>query len=259
MKHVYTKVIKHGNLRHGEKIMNQFTYLFSFVLFFFALNAYCQNAIDAVYLNNGSVINGKINEQVPDQNIKLKTRAGRIFVYKFEEIEKIVEENAGEDDDAFSTSKTQTKGFIGTLSVGLGFLLGDIDPENYKGGNIGGSAGYVFSNNFGARLDFAMHSFGLDNPVQFTTLRGDFLIGYFKKESKVVPYGLLGLGMYFRSSDVPYIDQSESEFGLGLGGGIGFKVYKSAAIFLETQYDIGFGSDRVSSFLPIKAGIMITP
>jgi hypothetical protein len=72
--------------------------------------------------------------------------------------------------------------------------------------------------------------------------------------------------MYFKSSrEGLYIDTlgneypTESEFGLGFGCGVGFKIYKNAAIFLETQYNVGFGTDHKSAFLPIKAGIMITP
>jgi Outer membrane protein beta-barrel domain len=265
MKHVYTKVIKRGNLSRGGKIMKQFTYLFNIFLFFFALTAYCQDEIDVVYLKNGSIINGKIFERVIYQSIKIKVRESIKFVYKFEEIKKMVKENVGDDGDAFSISEPQTSGFIGTISVGIGYIWGD-DPENFMGINIGGSAGYVFSNSIGARLDIAYNRFGLDNPVEITTIRGDFLIGNFKKKSKIVPYGLLGLGIYSKNSNNgQYIDTlgnekpAESEFGLGLGGGVGFKVYKSAAIFIETQYNIGFGSDRVSSFLPVKVGVMITP
>lgn len=47
---------------------------------------------DAVYLNNGSMIKGKIIEQVPNEQIKIKTRDGSIFVYKFSEVEKITKE-----------------------------------------------------------------------------------------------------------------------------------------------------------------------
>lgn len=44
---------------------------------------------DVVYLKNGSVIRGIIIEQLPNVQIKMKTKDGNIFVYKTEEIEKI--------------------------------------------------------------------------------------------------------------------------------------------------------------------------
>jgi hypothetical protein len=48
--------------------------------------------LDGVYLKNGSVIKGIIVEQVPNVQIKIQTKDGNIFVYKFEEIEKITRE-----------------------------------------------------------------------------------------------------------------------------------------------------------------------
>jgi hypothetical protein len=48
--------------------------------------------LDIVYLKNGSIIKGVIIEQVPNVSLKIETRDGSIFVYKFEEIEKIARE-----------------------------------------------------------------------------------------------------------------------------------------------------------------------
>jgi hypothetical protein len=47
---------------------------------------------DVVYLKNGSIIRGVIIEQVPAVSIKIKTKDENIFVFKVEEIEKIVKE-----------------------------------------------------------------------------------------------------------------------------------------------------------------------
>ena len=53
-----------------------------------------QQLLDAVYLKNGSVIKGTITEQVPNVQIKIQTKDGNIFVYKFEEIEKMTREQS---------------------------------------------------------------------------------------------------------------------------------------------------------------------
>lgn len=50
------------------------------------------NFTDVVYLKNGSIIRGVIVEQVPNQSLKIKTFDKNVFVYKYDEIEKISKE-----------------------------------------------------------------------------------------------------------------------------------------------------------------------
>lgn len=52
--------------------------------------ALAQSTYDNIYLKNGSIIKGIIIEQVPGKSIKVETRDKNIFVFKEEEIEKIV-------------------------------------------------------------------------------------------------------------------------------------------------------------------------
>ena len=47
------------------------------------------NYEDVVYLKNGSIIHGMIIEQVFEQSVKIKTRDNNIFVFQWNEIEKI--------------------------------------------------------------------------------------------------------------------------------------------------------------------------
>lgn len=58
-----------------------------------AFNASAQNQYDdVVYLKNGSVIHGVIIEQVPNQEIKIQTKDGNIFVYKIDDVQKMTKE-----------------------------------------------------------------------------------------------------------------------------------------------------------------------
>jgi len=50
--------------------------------------------VDVVYLKNGSIIRGRIMEQIPNVSLKIETRDGSLFVYKFDEVEKITREDA---------------------------------------------------------------------------------------------------------------------------------------------------------------------
>ena len=53
-----------------------------------------QQFVEFVYLKNGTVIKGIIIEQIPNLQIKIQTNDGNVFVYKFEEIEKITKEQS---------------------------------------------------------------------------------------------------------------------------------------------------------------------
>lgn len=58
--------------------------------------AFCASAQnqydDVVYLKNGSVIHGVIIEQIPNQEIKIQTKDGNIFVYKIDDVQKMTKE-----------------------------------------------------------------------------------------------------------------------------------------------------------------------
>src|SRR5437867_3248764 len=55
---------------------------------------------DVVYLKNGGVIRGIVIEQVPGKSIKIQTRDQNIFVFTFDEIERITREPLGPGEPA---------------------------------------------------------------------------------------------------------------------------------------------------------------
>ncbi|MBK7140429.1 MAG: hypothetical protein IPH74_16085 [Bacteroidetes bacterium] len=64
-----------------------------FLLFSIAIKVFAQTSQDeVVYLKNGSIIRGTIIEQIPNEKIKIQTSEGNVFVYKYDEIEKITKE-----------------------------------------------------------------------------------------------------------------------------------------------------------------------
>lgn len=48
------------------------------------------NGLDQIFLFNGSIIKGFISEEEPNKSLKITDSAGNIFVFKMEEIQKIV-------------------------------------------------------------------------------------------------------------------------------------------------------------------------
>src|SRR4051812_20775080 len=60
---------------------------------FFSVSAYAQTDMeDVVYLKNGGVTRGTIIEFKRDTTLKIQTKERNIFVYTFEEIDKVVRE-----------------------------------------------------------------------------------------------------------------------------------------------------------------------
>lgn len=47
---------------------------------------------DVVYLKNGGITRGMIMEQIPNVSLKIQTRDGNLFVYKMDEVIKIIKE-----------------------------------------------------------------------------------------------------------------------------------------------------------------------
>lgn len=85
------------------------------------------NLVDVVYLKNGSILRGIIIEQVPNEQIKLQTSDGSVFVYQTDEIEKIVREPVSSRNRRVAglNDTGSRRGFIG-LSLGAAIPVGDV-------------------------------------------------------------------------------------------------------------------------------------
>lgn len=88
------------------------------VLMFTSVASAQENMSDIVYLKNGSVIRGVIVENILNVSVKVQTEDGNIFVFTYDEIEKLGREQA------FSYKNTQALGRkSGAAAWGLSFLL----------------------------------------------------------------------------------------------------------------------------------------
>src|SRR5690349_21235134 len=125
------------------------------------------------------------------------------------------------------------------LSVGSGLSVPMAESEftdAYKlGFNVHASATFPLSSELlSARADIQFNNFPFDesNPnlggsFKVTTIKADLIIGRFYS-SGVSPYGVVGAGIYLLSASVTQnnttVSSSETDFGLGLGGGVSFGV-----------------------------------
>lgn len=67
-------------------------YLSAIMLTFSTVILQAQQYEDVVYLKNGSIIHGIILEQIPGESIKIQTKDGNTFVFKMDEVQKMVRE-----------------------------------------------------------------------------------------------------------------------------------------------------------------------
>jgi hypothetical protein len=110
--------------------------LFSMMCIAGIVNA--QQQKDVIYLKNGSIVKGNVVEMDPTENLKIVTADGSIFIFRMDEVEKMVKEPATDPDKAPETQadkadKSKTSGsevqhqntMLGPVAIGfqpLGFL-----------------------------------------------------------------------------------------------------------------------------------------
>jgi|GEM_PF-1573321 len=94
------------------------TFLSILFALIFCYPVYSQKPVDVVHLKNGNVIRGAITEQTPP-TLKIETPDGNIFVYRYDEIEKIMRE----DGQPPANESSRPEGFnadeSGTIGVGI--------------------------------------------------------------------------------------------------------------------------------------------
>lgn len=109
------------------------------------------NEEDVVYLVNGSIIHGKIIEYKSGEYVKIRTCSRNVWVFKEEEIDKIVKEEVIQKPD--STKQQSNEGFFNITGIGVlagsrtssytaPFSFKTINGYHYKNGLfIGGGVG----------------------------------------------------------------------------------------------------------------------
>ena len=157
------------------------------LLLFVLLNnfSYGQNNMeDVVYLKNGSIIRGIIIEQVPNQSIKIQTKDRNVFVFKYDEIEKMTKENLPVNNSNNNSKVTDFKknGFINISEINYSFgnggetMYGVKNDEYYLG--FRSVNGYKFNEHFslGAGIGIEKYKGSILMPITFdaraTILKG---------------------------------------------------------------------------------------
>lgn len=127
------------------------------ILNFFLLSIYAQESTETVYLKNGSIIYGRIIEEIPDVSIKIKTADGNIFMYNYSDIDKIIKINTQPPSNIINTTPQNQP--VNTISIAVAPLDTFTSPkpiiakpdykDYYKVGFSGASAfGVLFGGSY---------------------------------------------------------------------------------------------------------------
>ncbi len=150
---------------------------------------------DVVYLKNGSIIRGMIVEQIPNQTLKIKTADRNLFVFEFDQIEKITKEEIpqgavmkSEPPKPESSYVGKEKGFESTIDMFFAVQLEYGEPVL----GMHGIAGYRFfpqlfvGGGFGAEIYFDATMMPL-----FVCIRTEFI------QARVTPFFITNIGYAF--------------------------------------------------------------
>jgi hypothetical protein len=205
----------------------------SFLFFLLAFNfLYGQNFEDVVYLKNGSIIRGIIIEQVPNQNIKIQTKDRNVFVFKYNEIEKMTKENLPTDNSYNSPNVTDFKrsGFINLTEINYSDGVGNVKIEDFKFKNNDNSFGFRTVNGYQFNKHFSLGiGIGIDKYKNTTFLPITFDGRATILKGKISPIFTANIGYAFGLND--------SKGGVTFNPQIGIKTYLSKNI----AYIFNFG------------------
>jgi sRNA-binding regulator protein Hfq len=222
------------------------------------LNVFSQsNYQDVVYLKNGSVIRGVIIEQIPNQSIKLETSNGNIFVYKYEEIEKITKEQSSAEPkqkkNSNSASNSSPSSFTnqGRFIVGLSSTIGLVPNTSYGAVPAGSSLfGFSFSS---VKVKSDDPNFQDNDPDKVSAFNLSPKVGYMVIDNLVVGlefnFGTSTTNRTYEEEGVQYPSRGNSEYknSVVLVGPFIRYYFPVGQVLPFVEVNTGFGSNNVKS------------
>lgn len=178
---------------------------------------------DVVYLKNGNIMHGMIIEQIPGASVKIECRDHNVYVFKTEEIEKIIREPA--NGSPFRMKKQQIdsvkqRGFTMIPEINFSKINFSGEDFSYLWG-VDLTAGYLINPHIsvGGGTGLEYNTYALYLPL-FAALRYNIL------KKSVTPYLTAegGYGMVIKGGFPGYSG------GLRIKGGIGIKLFVTRQI-----------------------------
>lgn len=174
--------------------------ILSTLLFCLTATLYAQTPDNIIYLKNGSIIKGSVIESVPNQNIKIRTADGSIFVYQMSEVDRIVlNEEKKETTPSEGPKSWQQKGHRGldfSINLGPNVVFYNGQSSAQFGTEIEGGKKFNKNFYFGIGLGVSAGN-GSTNIPFFASLRTFFPI----ENSRVTPTLLFQGGYSFATGE----------------------------------------------------------
>lgn len=191
---------------------------------------------DIVYLNNGSVIQGTIVEQIPNKSIKVQTKDGNLIDCQEDDVLKIVKEGGTFDinDNSHQRSSGLNSGYRGSIELGCYFGTGDyrIDRLNFHFIN-GMQINPYFSLGIGTGVYFFMNEYDdLEDGPFLIPIFADFRFNFINKP--VSPYLSFDIGYSFNASD----DFKGEGLLLNSSIGVSFKISRDRELYTGIGYQL---------------------
>lgn len=216
----------------------------------FSLQA--QTYTETVYLKNGSIINGIIVEQIPNESLKIKTKDGNLFVFQMDEVAKITKDvptyfsRTSDDSGSMGNyNSTLKSGYRGFIDLGYSFGVGDYGVDRIE---FSTSHGYQFNPYFylGAGAGFNYYHDGQVASVPiFANPRVDFPTGSISPFVDVkVGYSVSDHveGFYFSpSAGVRFALQNKT----GLNFSVGYTLQRAEVNYYDYNWNY-YGSENVT-------------
>ncbi|MBU2650127.1 MAG: porin family protein [Bacteroidetes bacterium] len=223
--------------------------LLSLLLLFVAILLSAQNKEyeDVVYLKNGSIIYGQIVEQVPGEYIKIKSGERNVFVFRMEEIDKIVVEEKkppiSPRKQRYNSIQIKKKGYealVGTsFFVSPPYFFGENENPTANGFGVSLTNAYRFSPRFSIGVGIGFERY--DEKIKALPVFID--IQYLFVEYPVAPAISLNGGYAFgwsTNESIPERYKTGDEAGISIAPMIGVKFvyHKHASLFLRLGYKL---------------------
>ena len=178
---------------------------------------------DVIYLNNGSVIRGKILKNGND-SLKIETHCRNIFVFKNADIIKVIKERykVSNNQAIKQLTITQQKGFYNITTFGL--LTGKTEARDAQVLSFQTILGYNYNQYLGSGLGIGIEKLQTEIIPVFLSLKSNFSN---KVNSPILNFTI---GYSFPLSKTKNEDNKDYHYegGMNLGFDVGICSYKSA-------------------------------
>jgi hypothetical protein len=183
------------------------------------------NMEDVLYLKNGSIIRGVIIEQIINKSVKIQTKDRSVFVFKYDEIEKITRENLPTEDKSSDNKNPEfkIKGFTNITTINYSPGIGNIDANGVSVKNEDYSIGlktingYQFNNYFSLGVGIGIDKY---KEISLIPITVDVSVNLLK--SRVSPTLNAGIGYSLGLAD--------ASSGIIIHPSVGLKVFISKNI-----------------------------